>query len=431
MSLAITSSVLESIRIEVEGQLAVCGDYRARGASPGDASGEGGPPEGERPFTKTPRSAHIARWPHERDYRPASLPNTAMPLTTSIVLSAPGDPADLNSFLTDAFRFRHRPRLLRLGFALAKESGVDAFEAAVPDEAEWRRARKEWLIGTQFALTEPEALHRLYDMSSSVVRLHGWRPATGPSREAMFRVGSYHPKLIAAGGANVSRITALFIGSANLTGAALGSVPMNYEAAMSLTAARITPSLVAAFNEWWNRSWNESVELSRSVIDEYARARATVLEENPDLQRFVEASVRDGPEFGSDLWIEAGAMSGGARNQIEFSEDLVPFFGPAEQSRRHLRIRLGGRTWVDRPLSYKVTTFGVEIWRLSLPTQAKGGVDYVGRVIRFQRSGDGDGLVFDLQVADPGSATFRRWRRESEVRGHVGVTGGGRDYGLA
>jgi hypothetical protein len=244
----------------------------------------------------------------------------------------------------------------------------------------------------------------------------------------MFGVGCFHGKVIAAGGADPARVSGLFIGSMNLTGAALGAVPMNYEAALALTSS-VPRSLVRPFNDWWSRAWNESIELTHSLIDEYEQTRGDILQENPDLQRFVDASTRQGPEFGSVLWIEAGAMSGGSRNQIEFSEDLVPFFGAVEETRRELRIRIGRRSWADRPLSYKVTTLGVRIWRLSLPT----GVDYVGRVIRFARSEDADGLIFDVEVADLDSAKSRRWRQASEVRGHIGVTGGrrgGREYGL-
>lgn len=351
---------------------------------------------------------------------------------TAVVLSAPGDPVDLNAFLTSAFQFRHSPRLIRLGFALAKESGVDALASALPDRSEWDRARKEWLIGIQFGLTQPEALHRLLNMPGSVIRLHGWQPASAVGRRSMFRVGSFHPKVIAAGEANPSRVTALLIGSGNLTGAAFGTVPMNYEAGITVVGRNIAAhQLIAPFNLWWQRAWKESLELTHPLIDEYARTRAVVLQENPDLRRFIEASAREGAQFGAVFWIEAGAMSGGARNQIEFAADLAPFFGPLERQRRDLRIRLGGHMWPDRPFSYKVTTFGVEIWRLSLPTEANGGFDYVGRVIRFRRSQDAAGLIFDLKVTDTGSAEFRRWKRESEVRGHVGMTGGGREYGLA
>lgn len=305
---------------------------------------------------------------------------------------------------------------------------MDALQSAVTDLPSWNHARKEWLIGTQFALTEPEALHQLSDMQSSCVRLHGWRHASAPSRRAMFGVGCFHGKVIAAGGADARRIRSLLVGSNNLTGAALGSVPMNYEAAIAVNGS-VPRALIIPFNDWWRRAWNESIDLTHALIDEYAQAREHVLAENPDLHRFAEASSRQGPEFGYSLWIEAGAMSGGSRNQIEFSEDLVPFFGPVEEGRRYLRMRIGKRLWTDRPLSFKVTTLGVKIWRLSLPT----GMDYVGRVVRFERSPGADGLDFDVQVADAASAKYRRWRSDSEVGGHLGLTGGrrgGREYGL-
>ena len=351
-----------------------------------------------------------------------------MSYSSRIVASAPGDPADLGSFFVRSFASRPKPSLIRLGFALAKRSGVDALETAVTDENSWNRARKEWLIGTQFALTEPEALLRLSAMPSSVVRLHGWRQASRPSRQAMFGVGCFHGKVIAAGGPDGTPVRSLFVGSNNLTGAAMGSVPMNYEAAIVVNGA-LPRSLIAPFNDWWRRAWTESIELSHALIDEYAQARSDVLAENPDLRRFVEASSREGPAFGSSLWIEAGAMSGGSRNQIEFSEDLVAFFGPVEEERRYLRMRIGGHLWTDRPLSFKVTTLGVKIWRLGLPT----GMDYVDQVVRFERSHDAEGLIFDIRVAGASSAKYRHWRRDSEIGGHLGFTGGrrsGREYGL-
>jgi hypothetical protein len=203
---------------------------------------------------------------------------------------------------------------------------------------------------------------------------------------------------------------------------------MNYEAAIALTNKAITPSVVAGFNNWWQRAWTESLPLSTSLIDDYARARAILLRKNPDLARFIETSKRQGPEFGSTLWIEAGKMSGGVRNQVEFSEGLAPFFGAVERRTHCPPIRFDGRVWRDRPLSYKKTTFSVDIWRLSLPTKV---VDYADRVLRFRRLSDARGVVFELQVADFGSAAARRWKRASESHGHVGVTGGGREYGLS
>src|SRR4051812_17007069 len=118
-----------------------------------------------------------------------------MAQSTGIITSAPADPADLASFFARTFASRPKPSLVRLGFALAKTSGVDALQAAVADVPAFNRARKEWVIGTQFALTEPEALRQLAAMDSSFVRLHGWRRAVGERRRAMFGVGCFHGKV--------------------------------------------------------------------------------------------------------------------------------------------------------------------------------------------------------------------------------------------
>ncbi len=147
--------------------------------------------------------------------------------------------------------------------------------------------------------------------------------------------------------------------------------------------------------------------------------------------RFTQTSSRSSSKVLSSaptMWIEAGAMSGGSRNQVEFNRDLAAFFGPPSATSRKLTIRIGSRTWSDRPLTLKVTTFGVEIWRLSLPTAAAGGPTYAGEVIRFER--DLLSAAFQLTVAAPGSATARRWRREASHNGYVGRTSGNRGYGL-
>ena len=85
----------------------------------------------------------------------------------SASLTAPGDPPDLSSFMDSALAGPPRSRLIRLGFALAKSSGVDALLSSVTDEVKWEKTNKRWLIGTQFALTEPDALRRIHDLSSS------------------------------------------------------------------------------------------------------------------------------------------------------------------------------------------------------------------------------------------------------------------------
>jgi hypothetical protein len=58
-----------------------------------------------------------------------------------------------------------------------------------------------------------------------------------------------------------------------------------------------------------------------------------------------------------------------------------------------------------------------------------GGPQYAGRVIRFERIVEGgNDVVYEVAVADHGSAEVRDWQRRSSRRG---TTGGaqGRDYG--
>jgi hypothetical protein len=121
-------------------------------------------------------------------------------------------------------------------------------------------------------------------------------------------------------------------------------------------------------------------------------------------------------------------MSGGSRNQVEFGGELARYFGPKKHARRLLRIRSNGKEWDDRPLSYKVTTFGVKIWRLSLPTKDSGGYAYPGRVIRFRRSQDRQGQYFDMDVTDTGNLRHGRWRSAAHRFGYIGMTSGQRTY---
>lgn len=132
------------------------------------------------------------------------------------------------------------------------------------------------------------------------------------------------------------------------------------------------------------------------------------------------------------LWIEAGDMSGGSRNQIEFDDDLAAFFGvalPRVGSAVELSIDVTGQRWHNCGLAAKRTTYGVTIYRLNLPTAANGGLDYPGTVLKFVPAG---GRYFRVHVADPGSAEHQSWRAGARAAGTLAVTGGsaGREYGF-
>lgn len=131
-----------------------------------------------------------------------------------------------------------------------------------------------------------------------------------------------------------------------------------------------------------------------------------------------------------NLWLEAGDMSGGSRNQIEFSEDLIHFFDAASIQSGKVFIAYDSRVKAYCPLADRGTDYGqrVNIWRLGLITEDKGGQKYPGRVIHLEKKLIGKKHVYLISVHDSGSAAHHSLISKST---YTGLTGGtsGRRYG--
>lgn len=134
-----------------------------------------------------------------------------------------------------------------------------------------------------------------------------------------------------------------------------------------------------------------------------------------------------------NLWIETGDMSGGSRNQIEFDADLAQFFVgdaglPPTGGTISLSLSINGGPWTNCEIAAKRTTFDVDIYRLGLVTAARGGDEYPGRVIRFEKRA---GRYFAVTVADLGSDEHDEWSASSEANETLSRTGGtgGREFG--
>ena len=121
-------------------------------------------------------------------------------------------------------------------------------------------------------------------------------------------------------------------------------------------------------------------------------------------------------------------MSGGSRNQVEFAEDLGSFFGPVVSSQRILTVQTHNQTFQGCTFTPKTTTFGVDIWRLSLPTAAKTGLEYPGSIIHFTRTASP--TYFRLAVAPDGSQQAMSWEQHAVAGGKVSSTSGARRYGI-
>ena len=137
-------------------------------------------------------------------------------------------------------------------------------------------------------------------------------------------------------------------------------------------------------------------------------------------------SIEDATFF----WLEAGDMSGGSRNQIEFTDDLVIFFDEKSRSSAQVFIAYDSKTKSQCPLTNRGQDYDqwTNKWRLGLITKAKGGVDYQGRVICFERKKVGQNFAYLITVTDKDSELHQEWKAKSV---HIGATFGpeGRPYG--
>ncbi len=349
---------------------------------------------------------------------------------TRLLASRPGSPMALVKSLRAAYGRAGAASVTKLGFAYVSFSGLDVMLSRLSDVPTWRRSRKEWIVGLHRGITEPGALERIRALPNSSLRV--FVGAEHLSLSGLTSGQMFHGKIIGITSKvkSLGRPVCLVALSANLTGAALGAGARNYEAGVALFGSAIPRAQFDRFEEWWKHAWNASIRVTDPLLDQYTRLRSRLLQRNADAWTELDPPSTSQLRNASRLWIDAGAMSGGSRNQVEFNRELATFFGRPRLQTGLLRIRSNGREWDDRPLAHKVTTFGVHIWRLSLPTEASGGFLYPGKVIRFRRAADGEGTYFEVEVAAREEQRSRRWRATAHRRGYVGITSGHRSYGF-
>jgi hypothetical protein len=135
-------------------------------------------------------------------------------------------------------------------------------------------------------------------------------------------------------------------------------------------------------------------------------------------------------EAATHLWVEAGDMSGGSRNQIEFSDDLIRFFDDEARDAGQVFMAYDSKVKGHCPLANRGQGYGqwANIWRLGLITEDKGGESYPGRVIHLEKKLIGKRYVYLIQVVDLKSKAHKTLIGNSKV---TGVTGGseGRNFG--
>jgi HKD family nuclease len=362
-----------------------------------------------------------------------ALPLASLTMPTSkpdvhFLDSRPGKPADLGVAVRTAYSRGDSDMYARFAFAYATSSGLQAMLPVFSQFGTWEGTEKKWVIGVHHGITEPRALRELLSLSNSKARV--FVNGKQLTKESLASSKKLHAKIFCIECGSDKKLSALVAGSANLTGAALGRTSQNYEVGLAYLPGN-PASIASSLDAWWAEVWKNSINLTEKLIDDYSLLRQQFIARNPDVVHDLEAPSELDAAHAKSLWMEAGAMSGGSRNQIEFGRELAAFFGPVENHQRLLVMRSGGTIWKDRPLSPKRTTFGVPIWRLSLPTSYQGAQSYPGKIVKLTRSSVGGSEVFRIDVVDAHSPRHLRWLRESHRDGHFSATSGGRQFGLA
>ena len=301
---------------------------------------------------------------------------------------------------------------------------MDQLEKILTTLPTWQQFPKSFSIGIAQGITEPEAIRRLAAFPNSEVRL--FIPTAAFSAKSLTAPPLFHPKVIAF---DSTDSFSLLISSANLTASAYGDPIRNYElGSLAQLTGNDAPAARRSFEDWWGTAWLRSKPQTDALLDRYASYRDALFVKNPDILEMADPPFEI--ETARHFWMEAGMASGMDRHQIEFPEWLARFFREPVRGRVDLRIRIGNRVWDGRPLTHKVTTLGVEIWRFGTPTIRAGGEWIQNRVLRFTRTNDPD--TFDLAVEDVGSASANRWRKAASKSGQLGQTGGAspRQYGV-
>ena len=212
---------------------------------------------------------------------------------------------------------------VRAAFAYATVGGVKQFINTLSSARGWNSAKKRILVGVHNAITEPAGLNELRSVERTQIR--AFVPGRRLTHRAFAMTPVFHPKVLAL--VTNYGLTAIQAGSANLTSAAIGKSPSNYELALSTLAADAS-SLDAQgkFDNWWVSLWDASRVVDRRFIRQYARLRQQVLEDNPILRTMIETpeTIKDAQHF----FLEVGAGSGppGAAPPSRVSKDIGRVF---------------------------------------------------------------------------------------------------------
>ena len=154
---------------------------------------------------------------------------------------------------------------VRLVFAYLSYSGLRALlKAPGSQEPGIENVKTEWIVGLSHGITEPRALKAILALPNATLWL--FSPDGALSRRSLQVPPLMHGKIVAIEPDGDGRLLGLVAGSANLTGAAVGITPRNFEAGLTLTNGE-TPlnDDRPAFDGWWDTLKGKCLQGHRSA----------------------------------------------------------------------------------------------------------------------------------------------------------------------
>jgi hypothetical protein len=308
------------------------------------------------------------------------------------------------------------------GFAYASLRGAVRLRDAIVANPHLKGCRKHVCIGLHHGITEPAALTLLRDMENTKLDL--FVPGKSLTASSLVSKPLYHPKFCFV--KCLSKTDYWMIGSANLTAAAISPAGTNVEiCSIDAKSGPAKARYRLSFAEMMNALKPHLRSADPSIISRYAKIRSAFLLQNRIILDQIEEPA--GISLSKEFFVEVGAGSGMDRHQVEFNRELAGFFTKPQKKRVDFTLARGNHVWTNRPLTPKKTSFGVDIFRLGMPTIKSGGEAIAHRAIKFSRTPDPQRFVFD--VDDIGGSKYNQWFSDCNKHGHVGQTAGGRVYG--
>lgn len=338
-----------------------------------------------------------------------------------------------------------------IAVAYASSEGVRLLDERL-SSGTWSAASKRFLVSIDFGFTQPKALERLRSLNNAEVRIPNGRSVLA---SLFLRPPSaFHAKAFAFGGEEWHNLSALIVGSANLTASALSTgaevVTKQLWTSAPSRAEWGHLELAKPLLDWFEDAWATADPLS-DVLDEYRsrydslpKPRQLPEETTPATRRYL-ASPDDHVISGTlpvqlaaakSLWVDGSSIirNRGADpgNQLNTTRGTRIFFGIGSENRPKstrlgmVNIRVGSYPYIERPVRFGHN--GMDV--ISLPIPEDNGVDtYQDMFLVFSRdrvSSTGRGQ-FSLTVTDEaGLASLKEAAANSvELSMH-----GGREYGL-